>query len=59
MISQFKKFFTKNKEKKDANWFATEASTSDRQEILEDVVEKSNQDQEELIKEYRKQRSRV
>jgi|AntDeeMinimDraft_6_1070357.scaffolds.fasta_scaffold11748_1 hypothetical protein len=60
MISYVKNFFTKNKEdKKDATWFAMEASTSERQKILEEVVEKSNQDQKELIREYQKEYLRV
>lgn len=50
---------SRDRQKKDAHWFATEASVSERQEILEDVVEKSSHDQQELIKEYRKKRSHV
>lgn len=58
MISKFKKMFTKDS-KKDATWFATEAPASTRQEILEDIVEKSNKDQQDLVKEYRKKHSRA
>jgi hypothetical protein len=62
MIDVIKNMFTKSKgkesKKKDAHWFATEASKEERKKIMNEMAEGAGKDQKKTIEEYQKQKAR-
>lgn len=56
MIDTIKKMFTTGKSR-DSSWLTADASSAKKREMLKRVIDKSNEDQREVIDEYRKSRS--
>ena len=55
MMEYIKNILTSNK-KRDASWLAR-SSSEEKKEMIERIVDKSNQDQREVIDEYKRARS--